>query len=840
MFKARAGFVGCRDFSLNLLCNALLKSRSHACRVLVGLLLPVVVAPNTVVAQSEAAVVDNNHAPRVLSVPTLVRVDDNVEYVDLMITIASDGSVLQVLLDPSTTPTATSAEALLRIRDARFEPALREGVAIAARVRFRYRTRVAPIVLAPPGDAYLNVDESSDDELAFELEPATLAEEIEVVEPRDERNAPSADSSLSYEADATATRIEGGAATRLDFVGPELTTVPGTFGEPLRVVATLPGVVRSPFGIGFFLVRGAGFQNTGFYVDGFAVPILYHFGAGPAVLSSRLVSRLRFYPGGYPVAFGRFSAGVVALDTAPPPVTRSHFEFEVDFLRASVLGVVPFDEGRGSIAIALRRSYYELLLPLVIHGLSLSYTDYQLRADYRFSSRMRGSIFLFGSDDLLDQSGAIGGSAASSDANSRIHIEFQRAILRVEFDLPQRAQLRVAGSIGRDVQSFRAAQRGAQQVLDPESFLIGVRADLNLPLETWLRATMGIDALGSVFSITGRVPTPTGLGEYPRPIFDPQFVSIAARTARSTPGAYADFTATWAPLEVTVGVRAEWLAYGTRNDVVPDPRAVARLTLIDNVLIAKAASGLFTQPPFTLQTLSIGGNPGLPPQRAWQSSAGLELTLPEHVEAQVTGFYSSMWDIARFSQSVVSGPDGLPRREFFRADLEGRAYGLEVLLRRQVDQGFYGWLSYTLSRSERRSTDGGWVPFNYDQTHVLNLAASYAIDGWRFGLRFQLATGRPTSRVLYATFDADDASYDGTFESQPSDRLPTYHQLDARIDRDFDLGGGVKGSVYLDVLNAYYARNAEGVIYQYDYAASTPLPGLPILGTLGLRLEWEP
>ena len=37
----------------------------------------------------------------------------------------------------------------------------------------------------------------------------------------------------------------------------ELTTVPGTIGDPLRVVQNMPGVARAPFGLGLLIVRGA-------------------------------------------------------------------------------------------------------------------------------------------------------------------------------------------------------------------------------------------------------------------------------------------------------------------------------------------------------------------------------------------------------------------------------------------------------------------------------------------------------------------------------------------------------------------------------------------------------
>ena len=34
--------------------------------------------------------------------------------------------------------------------------------------------------------------------------------------------------------------------------------VPGTFGDPVRIVQNLPGVARSPFDFGLLLVRGSG------------------------------------------------------------------------------------------------------------------------------------------------------------------------------------------------------------------------------------------------------------------------------------------------------------------------------------------------------------------------------------------------------------------------------------------------------------------------------------------------------------------------------------------------------------------------------------------------------
>ena len=42
-------------------------------------------------------------------------------------------------------------------------------------------------------------------------------------------------------------------------------------------------------------------------------------------------------------------------------------------------------------------------------------------------------------------------------------------------------------------------------------------------------------------------------------------------------------------------------------------------------------------------------------------------------------------------------------------------------------------------------------------------------------------------------------------------------------------------SVYLDIQNLYYAKNPEGIAYNYDFSQSQPITGLPFLPVFGLR-----
>jgi hypothetical protein len=73
----------------------------------------------------------------------------------------------------------------------------------------------------------------------------------------------------------------------------------------------------------------------------------------------------------------------------------------------------------------------------------------------------------------------------------------------------------------------------------------------------------------------------------------------------------------------------------------------------------------------------------------------------------------------------------------------GRSYGFEVLLRRQAKSGVFGWVSYTLSRTERLR-DNHWAPYDFDRTHLINVVAGLPLRrNWDIGLRLQYQSGKP-------------------------------------------------------------------------------------------------
>jgi hypothetical protein len=70
-----------------------------------------------------------------------------------------------------------------------------------------------------------------------------------------------------------------------------------------------------------------------------------------------------------------------------------------------------------------------------------------------------------------------------------------------------------------------------------------------------------------------------------------------------------------------------------------------------------------------------------------------------------------------------------------------------------------------------------------------------------------------------------------------SSRLPSFHQLDVRIDRNWIFDEWILTG-YLEVQNAYNRANAEGYSFNYDYSERALISGVPILPSFGLRGEF--
>jgi hypothetical protein len=249
----------------------------------------------------------------------------------------------------------------------------------------------------------------------------------------------------------------------------------------------------------------------------------------------------------------------------------------------------------------------------------------------------------------------------------------------------------------------------------------------------------------------------------------------------------------------------------------------------------RAATGLYHQPPLAEDMSPVFGNPKLGFGRAWHYLVGGRVQLSEGLSVETTGFLSQQRDLVTRSQ--------LPSPELAQAlvqDGRGRAYGGQLMLRQELTKRLFGWVSYSLIRSERNDGKGTkYRPFDFDQTHVFTALASYNLGGGvEVGSRFRFSTGYPRTSVIGATYDARIDGYQPLYGMHNDTRIPSFYQLDARVAKTFKLGTSSSAEVYLDVQNITNQKNPEEIVYNYNYSKKSYITGLPVLPVIGGKLIW--
>jgi TonB family protein len=660
----------------------------------------------------------------------------------------------------------------------------------------------------------------------------------------------------------------------------EARRVPGTQGDTLKVVQNLPGVARSSFGSGELIVWGAAPNETKVNVDGVEIPALYHVGGFRSTINSDLVRSINLSPGSYGAEYGRGLGGLVRIDLGPLPKEGTHGYIAADVLDTSAListAITP----RLRLALAGRISYLDQLLPLVTSAdvgdfvPIPRYDDYQARATLALRQDEEVALTFLASDDHLRR--AIPSDDPTEVRSQNTDTGWKRVIVRYARLLPDGASVVVTPSFGYDTASNEELFGMTPVDVKSSSYQYALRASYRrrVGLSTTLSFGIDMQAQSSTLDRNGSLTLPARegdpfvFGQPPRtniasdhwnvlvvdtaPYVNAEislgrlslvpgfrFEPVLIEGSPSVPGGgpappigYSSFTLPENPVDQLPNDRFTRAMSALRY--LPNPRIAAgyrasrRLTLT-------AGAGIYGQPPDPQDMSPVFGNPSILLSRAAHLSGGFNYKLRPTLSLEVIGFYKRMWDLV--SRNENPSP---PVADSLTQDEIGRAYGGQVLLRQELVHGFFGWITYSLTRSERRDhPDTAWRLFDFDQTQALGVVASYQLGhGWVVGTRFRYTTGFPRTPVIPQppVLDVPNNQYLPVFGAYNSIRIPAFYQLDARIERSF-VYRRVKVNVFLDVQNVTDRQNPEEIIYNYNFAVKSYITGFPTLAVLGARLEF--
>ena len=625
----------------------------------------------------------------------------------------------------------------------------------------------------------------------------------------------------------------------------EVRRVPGTFGDPIRVVQTLPGAARSPFGTGLLIIRGANPEDSAVYVDGIRIPYIYHLGGFESVINPDLVASVDYLPGGYGVNYGRTLGGSVDAKTTTTWPERTKVSWSTDILDSGgvVLGTAGKKNQHG-FGFAARRSYVDLILPLIIRNsdfvIKPKWWDYQAKYQYLGSATDEFSVLAFGFRDDLIASAPPGTFSTDADSQGELGTSYatERVVIRWEHAVSDTLRLRIIPSFGNDYANIDV---GNEWRVEQSQWLAEVRAELPWTPSEHLTITPGIDFIGGWATFEILLPlNPAEFAEIdPLAEHAPYTLSGGQDAWGPDPYVEADIRplANLDMLRVTPGIRFTYVSVpGEITTWGFDPRISARFQPIPGSR-AKGALGVYHQPPLPFQLYRPDdAEVDLDMQRAVSGSLGWEQDVGQSTHGSVELFYRWSDQLIVPAQNFESLDD-----QYFTNHGVGRAYGMELLLRRDPVGRFFGWVSYTLSKSERRDEpDQDWYRFDFDQTHILVATGGYKLPyDLEVSAKAQYVTGNPTTPYAGGVYDVDQDLYQAFPSSaRNSERVPPYWTVSARVDKLFTFRNW-QLDLFVDFLNALHGVNPEFEVYNYDYTASTYVQGLPFIPSPGFEAKFE-
>jgi outer membrane receptor protein involved in Fe transport len=476
------------------------------------------------------------------------------------------------------------------------------------------------------------------------------------------------------------------------FTRAEVRQLPGALADPLRAIEALPGVTPTLSGVPYFFVRGAPPGDVGYFFDGIRLPALFHALGGPSVVHPALIDTVELFPGPYPVEYGRFAAAAVVARAAQPAL-EPRAELALRATDSSALVDSPLGSAT-NVTLSGRYSYANPILHLFAADMDVEYWDYQARIAHRLAERDRLVLLAFGAHDALTD-------LNDGKLRTLYGIDFHRAALRYEHALSQGSlSLQLLGGSDRSL-----ARDGDVQVDD-------LSGELRLDVEQGLSPKVRLRAGASL----SRDQYQLDLGQLQDPEARQRYQEQFPSRVDSVGSAYLAFDLEPTPsISVTPGVRADAYVSLGEGALGVDPRISAEYRVSPRLAL-RTALGLAHQPPAS-SVPSPGLNPTLGQglQTGLQHSYGLRWRLPSDVTLEVTLFQTALFNLSdSIGQSRVADADARVTEDTRGL---GRSRGVELLLKRSLTQKLGGFLSYTLSSSER-SVDRAHVPSSFDPASV--------------------------------------------------------------------------------------------------------------------------
>lgn len=627
----------------------------------------------------------------------------------------------------------------------------------------------------------------------------------------------------------------------------DIKKIPVAMGEPdlLKSLMTLPGVTNAGEGSSGFNVRGGAADQNLVLLDGAPIYSDSHLLGFFSVFNADAVKSLDLYKGGIPSQYGGRVSSVLDVKQHTGDLEKLKVNGGIGLISSRLMVEGPIQKDKTSFMVAGRTSYAHLFLKLADNSNSALFYDLNgklnhnfnensslhfsgyygndvfkitdlftstygnamsnLSWKYRFSDKISTNLAMFYSDyklnfsitsEKFDWLSAIKSYGLKYDWNHTLtdNIGLKYGVEAIYYDFNP-GTLEPKGSDS----SVNYNQLDKKYALQPSFYLDNEHAiTKNINLRYGFRYSM--------FYRYGAEVIRTYANNSPV-VYNTAFGIYEGATPTGT------------------------IAYGKGDKISSfnnfEPRAALSIALDEQNSFKASFNRMAqyihilsnSQSPTPLDIWTPSG-PNIKPQLLNQYAVGYYRNFKDKeysLESEV--FYKTMKNRIDY----IDGADLIANNEIEQVLLNGKArsYGFELMVRKNTGT-LTGWVSYTLSRAEQKTTgnaaggpgiaNGDWYLSPYDKMHNLNITANYDYNPkWSFSANFTLQSGRPVTypNGYYNIGGIQVPNYSLRNEN----RLPLYHHLDlaATYTPKPDKKKGWQSYWVFSVYNAYARKNAASI-----------------------------
>ena len=605
----------------------------------------------------------------------------------------------------------------------------------------------------------------------------------------------------------------------------EIEKSPGANRDISRIVQSYPGVAFSPAGYrNDLIVRGGSPSENRFYLDGVEIPNINHFSTqgasgGPVgIINADLIREVNFYTGAFPTDRGNAMSSVLDFKLRDGDMERNSLKATLGASEVSLASNGHIGK-KTSYLVSVRQSYLQFLFDMLGLPFLPTFTDAQFKLKTRFNANNELTILGLGGIDNMKLNTKLDGEKAEYILSYLPKIQQETFTLGAVYR--HYAGIHVQSVV---VSYSYLNNRNTKYLNNDESSADNLSLKLR-PVEQ--ETKFRIENTSTFGNWKINFGANLDYSQYTNTTFQRVYID-EGRTFD-----YHTYLGMW-----------RWGIFGTINYATTDERFTASLgvrTDANNFSSGMKGMGDQLSPRLSLSYrltdgLYLSGNAGLyyqlPPYTglgfkdnngAWvnkylrymsvsQESLGLSWHPGNTFELSAEGFYKQYdkipFSIADGIPLACKGNDyGVIGNEALSSTAQGRAYGIEILMKWLIAKKLNLASSFTLFKSEyRNNKQSEYIASAWDNRYIFNMSGTYNFPhNWSLGMKISCIGGAP-----YTPYDVEKSSLVTAWNAQGrpyydytkynTGRLPAFGQLDVRVDKTFYLKRCMLG-FYIDLQN---------------------------------------